>query len=69
MFLELAEEARNIIIVDGQSVNMKNAQPQRTGRTDTVFVTEIVNSPPMLRDGALAATGTSTEVIPNTYLR
>ena len=30
---------------------------------------EIVNSCPMLRDGALVATGTSTEVIPNTDLR
>ena len=69
VFLELAEEARNIVIVDGRSVNMKNAQLQRTGRTDPVFVAEIVNSCPMLRDGALVATGTSTEVIPNTDLR
>ena len=69
VFLELAEEARNIVIVDGRSVNMKNAQLQRTGWTDTVFVAEIVNSCPMLRDDALVATGTSTEVIPNTDLR
>ena len=69
VFLELAEEARNIVIVDGRSVNMKNAQLQRTGRTDPVFVAEIVNSCPMLRDDALVATGTSTEVIPNTDLR
>ena len=69
VFLELAEEARTIVIVDGQSVNMKNAQPQQTGCTKPVFVTEIINSPPMLNDGALVATGTSTEVIPNTDLR
>ena len=69
VFLELAEEARNIVIVDGQSVNMKNAQLQRTGRTDPVFVAEIVNNCPMLRDSARVATGTSTEVIPNTNQR
>ena len=69
VFLELAEEARNIVIVDGRSVNMKNAQLQRTGRTDPVFVAEIVNSCPMLRDDALVATGTSTKVIPNTDIR
>ena len=69
VFLELAEEARNIVIVDGRSVNMKNVQLQRTRRTDPVFVAEIVNSCPMLRDDALVATGTSTKVIPNTDLR
>ena len=71
VFLELAEEARTIVIVDGQSVNkdMKKAQPRRTGWTRPVFVTEIINSPPILKDGALVATGISTEVIPNTDLR
>ena len=69
VFLELAEEARNIVIVDGRSLNMKNAQLQRTGRTDPVFVAEIVNNCPMLRDSARVATGTSTEVIPNTNQR
>ena len=69
VFLKLAEEARNIVIVDGRSVNMKTAQLQRTGRTDPVFVAEIVNSCPMLRDDALVATGTSTKVIPYTDLR
>ena len=68
VFLELAEEARTIVIVDGRSVNMKNAQPQRTGWTRLVFVTEIISSPPILKDDALVATGTSTEVIPNTDL-
>ena len=68
VFWELAEEARTIVIVDGRSVNMKNAQPQQTGWTRPVFVTEIINSPPILKDDALVATGTSTEVIPNTDL-
>ena len=69
VFLELAEEARNIAIVDGRSWNRKTAQKQRTGRTDPVFVTEIVNNCPPLRDGARVATGTSTKVIPNTNQR
>ena len=55
MFLELAEEARNIVIVDGRSLNVRTAQKQRTGRTDPVFVTEIVNNCPPLRDGARVA--------------
>ena len=45
VFLELAEEARTIVIVDGQSVDMRDAQPQRTGWTRPVFVTKIMNSP------------------------
>ena len=69
VFLELAEEARNIAIVDGRLWNRKTAQKQRTGRTDPVFVTEIVNNCPPLRDGARVATGTSTKVIPNTNQR
>ena len=64
VFLELAEEARNIAIVDSRLWKRKTAQKQRTGRTDPVFVTEIVNNCPPLRDGARIATGTST--IPNT---
>ena len=70
VFLELAEEARAIVLVDGQSVDTRrDAQLQRTGWTRPVFITEIINSPPVLKDGALVDTGTSTEVIPNTDLR
>ena len=69
VFLELAEEARNIVIVDSRSLNMKTAQKQRTGRTDPVFVTEMVSNCPPLRDGARVATGTYTRVIPNTNQR
>ena len=38
VFLELAEEARTIVIVDGQSVDMRDAQPQRTGWTRPVLL-------------------------------
>ena len=31
VFLELAEEARNIILVDNRSCDTKDVQPQRTG--------------------------------------
>ena len=65
VFLQLAEEARTIVIVDGQSVDMRDAQPLRTGWTRPVFVTEIINSPPILKDDALVATGASTEMMTN----
>ena len=69
VFLELAEEARNVILVDGQSCDTEEAQPQRTGLTRPVFVTEMVDSPPVLKKRALRVTGTSTEMIPNINLR
>ena len=65
VFLELAEDARTIVIVDGQSVDMRDAQPQQTGWTRPVFVTEIINSPPILKDDALVATGAYTEMMTN----
>ena len=64
VFLKLAEEARTIVFVDGQSVDTRDVQPQRTGWTRPVFVTEIINSPPVLKDSALGVTGTYTEVMP-----
>ena len=69
VFLELAEEARKVILVDGQSCDTKEVQPQRTGLTRPVFVTEIVDSPPVLKKRALRVTSTSTEMIPNINLR
>ena len=69
VFLELAEEARNIVIMDGRSLNVKNAQKQRTGQTHPVFVTEIITNCPLLRECARVATGTSTKVIRNTNQR
>ena len=46
VFLELAEEARNIILVDDQSSDT-DVQPQRTGLARPVFVTEMIDSPPV----------------------
>ena len=69
VFLELAEEARNVILVDGQSCDTEEVQPQRTGLTRPVFVTEMIDSPPVLKIRALRVTSTSTEMITNIHLR
>ena len=69
VFLELAEEARNVILMDGQSCDMEEVQPQRTGLTRPVFVREMIDSPPVLKSRALRVTSTSTEMIPNINLR
>ena len=68
VFLELAEKARNIILVDNRSCNTKDVQPQRTGLTRPVFVTEMIDSPPVLRNRAFRVTSTSAEMIPNINL-
>ena len=68
VFLELAEEARNIILVDDQSCDTEDVQPQRTGLARPVFVTEMIDSPPVLKNRALRVTSTSTEMIPNINL-
>ena len=65
VFLDLAEEARNIKVENGRSCHTKEVQPQGTGLTRPVFVTVMVDSPPVLKKGALRATGVSTEMIPN----
>ena len=64
VFLDLAEEARNVKVENGRSCYMKEVQPQGTGLTRPVFVTVMVDSPPVLKKGALRATGVSTERIP-----
>ena len=64
VFLDLAEEARNVKVENGRSCYTKEVQPQGTGLT-RVFVTVMVDSPPVLKKGALRATGVSTEMIPN----
>ena len=69
VFLELADEARNVILVNGQSCDTEEVQPQRTGLTRPVFVMEMVDSPPVLKKRALRVTCTSTEMIPNINLR
>ena len=42
---------------------MKEGQPQGTGLTRPVFVTVMVDSTPVLKKGAVRATGVSTEMI------
>ena len=68
VFLELAEEARNSELVDNQSTDMKDVQPQRTGQTRPVFVTEIMDSTPVLGSRAFRVTNTSAEMIPDINL-
>ena len=69
VFLKLAEEARNVILVNGQSCDTEEVQPKRTGLIRPVFVAEMVDSLPVLEKRALRVTGTSTEMIPNIHLR
>ena len=64
VFLDLAEEARNIKVESGRSCYTEEVQSQGTGLTRPVFVTVMEYSPPVLKKGALRATGVSTEMIP-----
>ena len=64
VFLDLAEEARNVKVEGGRSCYMEEVQSQGTGLTRPVFVTVMEYSPPVLKKGALRATGVSTEMIP-----
>ena len=57
VFLDLAEEARNVIVENGRSCYTEEVQPQGTGLTRPVFVTIMVDSPPVLKKRALRATG------------
>ena len=68
VFLELAEEARNIILMDNPSCDTEDVQPQQTGLARPVFVTEMIDSPPVLKNRALRVISTSTEMIPNINL-
>ena len=63
VFLELAEEARNSTLVDNRSDITKDVQPQRTGLIRPAFVTEMIDSAPVLRSRALRVTNTSAEMI------
>ena len=63
VFLDLAEEARNVKVDSGRPCYTEEVQPQGTGLTRPVFVTVMVDSPPVLRKGAMRATGVSTEMI------
>ena len=65
VFLDLNEEARNVEVDSGRPCYTEEVQPQGTGLTRPVFVTVMVDSPPVLKKGALRATGVSTGMIPN----
>ena len=64
VFLDLAEEASNVKVESGRSCYTEEVQSQGTGLTRPVFVTVMEYSPPVLKKGALRATGVSTEMIP-----
>ena len=68
VFLELAEEARKSVMVDDQLTDRKDAQSHRTGQAKPVFVTEILNSTPVLGSRSSRATNTSTEMTPDRNL-
>ena len=62
VFLDLAEEARNVKVDSGRPCYTEEVQPQGTGLTRPVFATVMVDSPPVLKKGAVRATGVSTEM-------
>ena len=68
VFLKLAEEARNSEMVDDQSTDRKDVKSHRTGQTRPVFVTEIMNSTPVLGSRSFRVTNTSTEMTPDMNL-
>ena len=68
VFLELAEEARKSVMVDDQLTDRKDVQSRRTGQAKPVFVTEILNSTPVLGSRSSRATDTSTEMTPDRNL-
>ena len=65
VFLDLAEEARNVKIENGLSCCSEEVQPQGTGLPRPVFVTVMVDSQPVPKKKDLRTTGASTEMIPN----
>ena len=68
LFLKLAEEARNSKVVDDRPTDMKEVQPQQTGQTRPVLITEIMDSTPVLGNRAFRVTNTSTEMNPDINL-
>ena len=68
VFLELAEEARNSEMVDDQSTDREDVKFHRTGQARPVFVTEIMNSTPVLGSRSFRVTNTSTEMTPDMNL-
>ena len=65
VFLDLAEEARNVKVENGQSCCSEEVQTQGTGLPRPVVVTVMVDSQPVPKKRVLRTTGASTEMIPN----
>ena len=68
VFLKLAEEARESVIVDDQLTDKKDVQSHRTGQARPVFVTEIMNSTPVVGGKLSRFTNPSTELTPHRNL-
>ena len=64
-FLHLAEEARNVEIMDELSCCLEEIQPQRTGLPGPILVTDMVDRQPMLIKIVLANTDASAEMMTN----
>ena len=62
VFLKLAEEARESVIVDDQLTDRKDVQSHRTGQAKPVFVTEILNSTPVVGNRLSRFTNPSTDL-------
>ena len=65
VFLDLAEEARNVKVENGLSCCSEEVQPQGTGFPRPVFVTVMVDSQPVPKKRVLRTTGASSEMMPN----
>ena len=65
VFLHLAEEARNVQIVNDFSYCSVEVQPQGTGLPSPVLVTVMVDSQPIPKKRVLRTTGASTEIMTN----
>ena len=65
VFLDLAEESRNVKVENGQSCCSEEVRPQGTGLPRPVFVTVMVDSQLVPKKRVLRTTGASTEMIPN----
>ena len=65
VFLDLAEEARNVKVGNGLSCWSEEVQPQGTGLPRPVFVTVMVDSQPVPKKRVVRTTAASTEMMPN----
>ena len=65
VLLDLAEEARNVILENGWPCYTEDVQPKGTGLIRPVLVTVMIDSQPVLNKRVSRVTGTSTEMILN----